>query len=572
MFTAVKLVMMKSISGLIAVIALCTVSTQITLFAGGEEVVVIYNSNLPESKTLAEYYASHRGVPDDQVWGFALTSDELISRTAFNNTLQTPLLDRLRSKRLWKFERVGTNGTGTVETSAGEKLVESSIRYAVLCYGVPLRIYTDANLVEPGVENLRPELRRNDAAVDSELACLPLWTDKYRISGPLPNRVRGATNTALFSPTNGVLMVTRLDGPSVEIARGLVDKALLAETNGLWGRAYIDLRDAKDGAFKPGDDWMRAASEACRFEGFETVVDDKPSTFPASFPMSQIGFYCGWYAVNASGPFTLPDVEFMPGAFAYHLHSYSAKTLRSTNEWWVGPLLAKGATATMGCVAEPYLAGTPEVGLFTARFLLGRFTFGEAAYAAQPYLSWQTTVVGDPLYRPFGKELRELHAELEARHSKLAEWSNLFVVNQAMARGFPPANALRLVEDLPLTKQSAVLSEKLAELCDALGKPSSAIAAYEQALKLDPTREQRIRLRLTLGEKLLAAGEERDAYDDYKKLIEEWPAYPGAIEVYQKLISLAGKVGRRRDVNNWEEQIKNLTPPKPSTNDSAISK
>jgi len=33
-----------------------------------------------------------------------------------------------------------------------------------------------------------------------------------------------------------------------------------------------------------------------------------------------------------------------------------------------------------------------------------RITFGEAAWAAQPVLSWQTTVVGDPLYRPFAKE------------------------------------------------------------------------------------------------------------------------------------------------------------------------
>jgi hypothetical protein len=30
------------------------------------------------------------------------------------------------------------------------------------------------------------------------------------------------------------------------------------------------------------------------------------------------------------------------------------------------------------------------------------YTFGEAAWAAQPVLSWQTTVIGDPLYRPFG--------------------------------------------------------------------------------------------------------------------------------------------------------------------------
>ena len=32
-------------------------------------------------------------------------------------------------------------------------------------------------------------------------------------------------------------------------------------------------------------------------------------------------------------------------------------------------------------------------------------TFGDAAYYAEPVLSWQTTFVGDPLYRPFALAL-----------------------------------------------------------------------------------------------------------------------------------------------------------------------
>ena len=89
---------------------------------------------------------------------------------------------------------------------------------------------------------MRPEWRRNEAAVDSELAWLPLVKMNVPLSGPLPNWVYGATNPALLHPTNGILLVARLDGPSVEIARGLVDKALAAERDGLWGRAYFDAR------------------------------------------------------------------------------------------------------------------------------------------------------------------------------------------------------------------------------------------------------------------------------------------------------------------------------------------
>ena len=68
------------------------------------------------------------------------------------------------------------------------KVVESKIRYAVLCYGVPLRIEQDPNLKEEGMENLRPEMRRDEAAVDSELALLPLIEEKLPLAGPLQTR------------------------------------------------------------------------------------------------------------------------------------------------------------------------------------------------------------------------------------------------------------------------------------------------------------------------------------------------------------------------------------------------
>ena len=62
------------------------------------------------------------------------------------------------------------------------------------------------------------------------------------LAGPLPNWTYGVTNAAALNPTNGILMVARLDGPTASIAQGLVDKALQAERDGLWGRAYFDAR------------------------------------------------------------------------------------------------------------------------------------------------------------------------------------------------------------------------------------------------------------------------------------------------------------------------------------------
>ena len=132
----------------------------------------------------------------------------------------------------------------------------------------------------------------------------------------------------------------------------------------------------------------------------------------------------------------------------------------------------------MGCVYEPYLAFTPNVAAFLARWIADGFTFGEAAWAAQPALSWQTTVVGDPLYRPFGQEPAELHAELARTHNPLIEWSYLRIVNLDLVHGAPVAQLAAFLETIPATTNSAVLTEKLADLYEMQGKPSSAIETY----------------------------------------------------------------------------------------------
>ena len=552
-----------NVNRLLSVLAIAVYGTGLAARAAnpGDEVVVVYNTRMPESKALADYYAARRLVPTNQIFGFPLSTNEDISRTEFRDALQKPLAQALKQHKLWQLGqtivRAATNSPGRVEW----KPVTSRIRYALLCYGVPLRIERDPNFTESGMENLRPELRRDEAAVDSELALLPFIEEKLPLAGPLRNPVYTATNTAKLNPTNGVLLVTRLDGPTPAVARGLLDKALQAEADGLWGRAYFDLRNITEPGYKLGDDWIRAASEMCRHVGFETVVDENPGTFPAGFPMSQIAVYMGWYDGNASGPFAQPTVEFMPGAFAYHLHSYSAASLRSTNQYWVGPLLAKGATITMGCVSEPYLSATPDLGVFTARLMLYGFTFGEAALAAQPALSWQTTIVGDPLYRPFGKSPDQLHRELVAQGSKLLEWSYLRLVDFNQAAGKPLAELVALLEQLEATKGSAVLSEKLADLYAAQGKPSSTVYMYRQALQLDPSPQQRIRLLLTLGEKLLTQDRPQEAYEDYQKLLHEFPYYPDKLAIYRKLLALAQKLDKKSDAAEYKAEINRLAPP-----------
>lgn len=219
----------------------------------GAEVVVVYNSALPESKEVAEHYARLRQVPAAQVVALKLSTNEAVSRAEYRDQLELPLR-KLFTERKWiehqeEIVPARTNSPGGVF----QRPVRATIRYLVLCLGVPLKIGGDASLVEPFPPDAKPELRRNDAAVDSELSLLPRDPKSYPLTGLLGNPFHGVTNSIYLHPTNGLLMVARLDGPSATVAKRLVDQGLFAEKYGLWGRAYFDGRNITNGPYALGD-------------------------------------------------------------------------------------------------------------------------------------------------------------------------------------------------------------------------------------------------------------------------------------------------------------------------------
>jgi tetratricopeptide (TPR) repeat protein len=279
--------------------------------------------------------------------------------------------------------------------------------------------------------------------------------------------------------------------------------------------------------------------------------------------MSHVGYYVGWYDGDVSGPFARPKVEFMPGAVAYHLHSFSASSLRTTDRHWVGPLLAKGATATLGCVEEPYLVGTPEMANFSRAFLYGGFSFGEAAYVCQASLSWQTTVVGDPLYRPFALSPQQRHDDLLARKSDWIEWSHLRLVNLGLVRSLDQTQLIEYLLKEPVTQRSAILLEKLGDLYYAQGKLFEAADAYRKALPQVRSEPQQLRMTMFLARLLALIDKEKEAYALYQKLLEEFPEPPDRVGVLQKLLPLAQKLKLTADAERYQIQLLRLAPPPP---------
>src|ERR1039457_5163100 len=168
----------------------------------GDEVIIVYNTRMPESRGVADYYAQRRLVPTNQIFGFALSTNDNMSRAEFRNALQKPLAKTLADKKLWKIGPAIVHATTNQPGRVDWKPVESKIRYAVLCYGVPLRIEKDPTFHEEGLEKLRPEMRRDEAAVDSELTLLPMIEQKLPLAGPLRNPVYYPADAGAAYPTH----------------------------------------------------------------------------------------------------------------------------------------------------------------------------------------------------------------------------------------------------------------------------------------------------------------------------------------------------------------------------------
>ena len=131
-----------------------------------------------------------------------------------------------------------------------------------------------------------------------------------------------------------------------------------------------------------------------------------------------------------------------------------------------------------------------------------------------------------------------MHLELSRSRNPLDQWAYLRLVNLGLVHGAPVTEVSALLENLNATTNSAVLTEKLADLYELEGKPSSAIDYYQRALKLNSSPEQKIRIELTLGEKLQEQNRIADAIADYKNLLQESPDYPGRNLVEEKLTAL----------------------------------
>lgn len=383
-----------------------------------DELLLIVNSRVSESRQLAQYYQAKRHVPADQLLEISISESEDCSRAEYLSAVVRPVRDYLKRNQ------------------------GKTIRAIVLFYGLPLRIQAAEmnSLKTSQLDALNREQEHYQLQLDQQsLTQEQIRAHKTALAEVIKKivQIKGETSAAaldaeialvkvehyplehwvenpffvgfskrpqpLVPGKDQVLMVSRLDGPNAETVRRMIDDSLAAEKTGLKGSAYFDARwplaqeqQLKSYALYDAS-LHRAAHLTRKISPLAVTIDEQERLLqPGEAPDAAL--YCGWYSLGRY----IDAFDWNRGAVAWHIASSECATLKTPgSRVWCKALLEDGVAATLGPVAEPYVQGFPLPELFFGFLLDGYYTLAESYILSLPYLSWQMILLGDPLYRPF---------------------------------------------------------------------------------------------------------------------------------------------------------------------------
>lgn len=384
------------------------------------EILVVANRDVPESAPLARYYMKCREVPEENLYLLSTVKEEGITREKYEAEIASPL-------RTYLYEH----------DPEGKK-----IRCILLMYGIPLRVYPPAltpaeearlarlrsrekDLTDvikaldqaPNVEDEKKRIQAEQdtlrkqvqdtsrslegASVDSELALI--MEPAYPLLGWIlnPYYIPGLKKEQKVTPRR-VIHVCRLDGPDAGVVVRIIEDSIGAERNGLEGTAYFDAQWPEGKAENPYTKYDRALHRTAAYleeqKAMPVVLDEREAVLQPGEAPATAALYCGWYSASKY----VDAFTWAKGAIGYHMASSECVNLRDPSSTrWCKIMLQKGAAATLGPVAEPYLWAFPEPQVFFACLVEGQETLVECYTLSNPFWSWQMVLIGDPLYRPF---------------------------------------------------------------------------------------------------------------------------------------------------------------------------
>jgi uncharacterized protein (TIGR03790 family) len=357
----------------IRILALVFIAASVAVGQDGHNVLVVINDNSSLSRSIGDYYARRRSIPQSNLCHIRAADQEEISRDQYTREVAAPIGAFLRKSGL-----------------------AEQILYIVTTMGVPLKIGGSS-----GMDG-------DSAAVDSELTLL--YSDMKRgvphpIKGSLPNPFFGKKDVAFTHARFPMYLVTRLAAYDFEGVKAIIDRSLLAANKGKF------VIDEKDSGEHSADEWLRSAAV---FLPKDRVVFDE--TTKVIYDQTDVIGYAGWGSNDTNRHRRFLGFHWLPGAIATEFVSSDGRTFKKPPDSWnlgkdwttpsglfagspqsmTADFLLEGATGASGHVYEPYLAQTPHPEILLPAYYKGR-NLAESYYLAIRSLSWQNIVVGDPL-------------------------------------------------------------------------------------------------------------------------------------------------------------------------------
>jgi uncharacterized protein (TIGR03790 family) len=455
----------------------------------GANVLVVVNSRSAVSETIGGHYAAARDIPPENMCRIPLPVTESVSREVYNAEIEEPIWNCIARPR-----------------------AHDRILYVVLTKDVPIRVTGTSGRSGTG------------SSVDSELTLLyrRRTGELVPVAGFVPNPyfagTAAPTGVEPFSHRiHDIYLVTRLDGYTLQDALNVIDRASAATAD---GRFVLGQRASTVDPIP--NRWLGATAAQLNSLGLgDRVVLDESAKVATD--QSQVLGYYSWGSNDGGIRTRALDFEFRPGALAGMFVSTDGRTFKEPPATWrpggdgrreafagtsdslIGDLIRAGVTGVSGNVDEPYFDGAIRPDILFPAYASGH-NLGEAFYAATPYLSWQTLIVGDPLCAPFPRAARSpeqidppIDASTElptyfvqrqlamARRALSSEAAVAFIRFQARTLQNDTEGARQALADAIAAEPRFILARlELAALNDRTGDHDRAIAQYHAILSYSP--------------------------------------------------------------------------------------
>lgn len=529
-----------------ALVIACLFCLSLRVYASDEgNVVILVNRDDPDSLAIGEYYAKSRNIPLSNIVSISAPLEETISLRDYVDRVHNPVLDAL-------LDRGWISGVKSKEADqyGRERMLVAvhSIRFLVTTKGVPLRFENAPELIVKDRANVPKQYQVNRASVDSELALLA-GPQELSMTAFIPNPYFGNDSVSPVD-SNRIIKLSRLDGPSRTSVFRLIDRSIEAEKIGLMGRAYVD----SGGPHLRGDQWFEEVRDLLESAHFDTDFEPSKRLLGYEDRLDVPAIYMGWYSEHAYGPWLHLRRSVPPGAIGFHLHSFSATTVRSTERGWLGPLIERGFCATFGNVYEPYLELTHRPQVFLEHLLDGG-NFGDAVMKANPALSWQTVALGDPLYRPFRSNLDRQLAMM--RDSPLAPYVIIRELKQLLADGVDEEVVLARGRSVFSESPSLPLALHFAEICLSFGRVEESVSVLKLIKYIGSVSDEEKMLAARIGDLLSEAGETELGFAVYEMLLsDKMMPIELRLALLEAGVPVAKEAGRISTASRWDLELR----------------